>query len=100
MAPILSSFWRITLPLLRPVIAVAMIIRGLDAARTFDAVWIMTQGGPQHGSEVLSLYIYLDMIRYGRLGEAAAVATLFLIALMALSMSAYYLIWRPGLSQK
>ena len=96
----LQLFWRVTLPLLRPVIAVALIIRGLDAARTFDAVWIMTQGGPQHGSEVLSLYVYLDMIRYGRLGEAAAVATLFLIALMALSMSAYYLIWRPGLSQK
>ncbi len=96
----LQLFWRVTLPLLRPVIAVALIIRGLDAARTFDAVWIMTQGGPQHGSEVLSLYVYLDMIRYGRLGEAAAVATLFLIALMVLSMAAYYLIWRPGLSQK
>ena len=96
----LQQFWRITLPLLRPVIAVALIIRGLDAARTFDAIWIMTQGGPQHGSEVLSLYVYLDMIRYGRLGEAAAAATLFLIALMILSMSAYFLIWRPGASQK
>lgn len=95
----LQLFWRVTLPLLRPVIAVALIIRGLDAARTFDAIWIMTQGGPQHKSEVLSLYVYLDMIRYGRLGEAAAVATLFLIGLMTLSMTAYYLIWRPGRSQ-
>ncbi|MDQ6693627.1 MAG: sugar ABC transporter permease [Chloroflexota bacterium] len=93
-----QQFWNVTLPLLRPVIAVALIIRGLDAARTFDAVWIMTQGGPQHKSEVLSLYVYLDMIRYGRLGEAAAVATLFLIALLAVSMVAYYLIWRPGRS--
>lgn len=92
-------FWNITLPLLRPVIAVAIIIRGLDAARTFDAIWIMTQGGPQHSSEVLSLYIYLDMIRYGRLGEAAAIATLFLIGLMGLSLTAYYMVWRPGISQ-
>ena len=95
----LRLFWNITLPLLRPVIAVAIIIRGLDAARTFDAIWIMTQGGPQHSSEVLSLYIYLDMIRYGRLGEAAAIATLFLIGLMGLSLSAYYIVWRPGASQ-
>jgi multiple sugar transport system permease protein len=96
----LRLFWNITLPLLRPVIAVAIIIRGLDAARTFDAIWIMTQGGPQHSSEVLSLYIYLDMIRYGRLGEAAAIATLFLIGLLVLSMSAYYIVWRPGVSQQ
>jgi multiple sugar transport system permease protein len=95
----LRLFWNITLPLLRPVIAVAIIIRGLDAARTFDAIWIMTQGGPQHSSEVLSLYIYLDMIRYGRLGEAAAIATLFLIGLLVLSLSAYYIVWRPGVSQ-
>jgi len=96
----LRHFWNITLPLLRPVIAVAIIIRGLDAARTFDAIWIMTQGGPQHRSEVLSLYIYLDMIRYGRLGEAAAIATLFLIGLLVVSMSAYYIVWRPGVSQQ
>jgi len=40
------------------------------------------------------------MIRYGRLGEAAAIATLFLIGLLVLSLSAYYIVWRPGVAQQ
>ena len=48
-----------SLPLLRPVIAVIFIIRGIDAARTFDVIWIQTEGGPRFASEVLSL-TYID----------------------------------------
>lgn len=91
----LQSFWNITLPLLRPVIAVVIIIRGIDAARTFDAIWIMTEGGPMSKSEVLSLQIYLTMIRYGRVGEASAIATIFLVFLVALGLFAFYKIWKP-----
>ena len=93
-------FWHIMLPLLRPVVAVILIIRGLDAARTFDAIFIQTGGGPQNASEVLSLNIYRTMIRYGRLGEASAVATLFLIALLIFSVVMYSSIWRPGQAAK
>ncbi len=94
----IQTFRRITLPLLRPVIAVVLIIRGIDAARTFDMIWIQTEGGPRFASEVLSLQVYRSMIRYGRLGEASAVAALFMIGLLVLSLIAFYSIWRPGLS--
>ncbi|MEJ5312512.1 MAG: sugar ABC transporter permease [Anaerolineae bacterium] len=94
----IQTFRRITLPLLRPVIAVVLIIRGIDAARTFDMIWIQTEGGPRFASEVLSLQVYRTMIRYGRLGEASALATLFMIGLLGLSLIAFYSIWRPGLS--
>ena len=96
----LRVFWHIMLPLLRPVIAVVLIIRGLDAARTFDAIFIQTGGGPQNASEVLSLQIYRTMIRYGRLGEASATATLFLIALLVFSMVAYFSLWPRNLSSQ
>jgi multiple sugar transport system permease protein len=91
----IQSFWNITIPLLRPVIAVVIIIRGIDAARTFDAIWIMTEGGPMNKSEVLSLRIYLTMIRYGRVGEASAMGTIFLVFLVALGLFAFYKIWKP-----
>lgn len=94
----IQTFRRITLPLLRPVIAVVLIIRGIDAARTFDMIWIQTEGGPRFASEVLSLQVYRTMIRHGRLGEASAVAALFMIGLLVLSLIAFYSIWRPGLS--
>ncbi|MGO7425469.1 carbohydrate ABC transporter permease, partial [Rhizobium ruizarguesonis] len=48
----LKRFWHVTLPLMRPVIAVVVIVRGVDAAKTFDLIWIQTQGGPSHASEV------------------------------------------------
>lgn len=89
-------FWHVTLPLMRPVIAVVVIVRGVDAAKTFDLIWIQTQGGPRHASEVFSMNIYQRMVRYGDLGEASASGTLFLIVMMLLAAVAYRKIWRPA----
>lgn len=91
----LKRFWHVTLPLMRPVIAVIVIVRGVDAAKTFDLIWIQTQGGPSHASEVFSMNIYQRMVRYGDLGEASASGTLFLIVMMLLAAVAYWKIWRP-----
>ena len=91
----LQLFRHITLPLLRPVIAVVIIIRGIDAARAFDIIWVQTEGGPRFASEVLSMHIYRNMIRYGDVGFASAIATLFLLALLVLSLLAFFSIWRP-----
>ncbi len=89
-------FWHVTLPLMRPVIAVIVIVRGVDAAKTFDLIWIQTQGGPRHASEVFSMNIYQRMVRFGDLGEASASGTLFLIVMMLLAAVAYWKIWRPA----
>lgn len=92
----LKRFWHVTLPLMRPVIAVIVIVRGVDAAKTFDLIWIQTQGGPRHASEVFSMNIYQRMVRYGDLGEASASGVLFLIVMMLLAALAYWKIWRPA----
>lgn len=91
-----KRFWHVTLPLMRPVIAVIVIVRGVDAAKTFDLIWIQTQGGPRQASEVLSMNIYQRMIRFGDLGQASASATLFLVVMMVLAAIAYWKIWRPA----
>lgn len=95
----LQIFRRVTLPLLRPVIAVVLIIRGIDAARAFDIIWIQTEGGPRFASEVLSLYIYRTMIRFGDLGEASAVATLFLVGMLIVAAVSFRAIWGSGTSR-
>ena len=92
----LNRFWHVTLPMMRPVLAVVVIVRGVDAAKTFDLIWIQTQGGPDHQSEVFSMNIYQRMVRYGDLGQASASATLFLIVMMVLAIIAYWRIWRPA----
>jgi multiple sugar transport system permease protein len=91
-----ERLWHVTLPVMRPVIAVIVIVRGIDALKTFDLIWIQTQGGPRQASEVLSMNIYQRMVRYGDLGQASATATLFLVFMMILAGLAYWKIWRPS----
>lgn len=91
-----QRLFRIILPLLRPVIAVAIIVRGIDAARAFDIIAIQTGGGPQSASETLSLLIYRTAIRFGEPGAASAMGTLYLIAMLAVALIAVATIWRPG----
>jgi multiple sugar transport system permease protein len=70
--------WRVfrylTLPMLRPVIVVCVVIRAIDAFRTFDIVWTLTGGGPGRSTELFSLYAYVLaflQLDFGR-GSAAA----------------------------
>ncbi|CAN7278277.1 sugar ABC transporter permease [Devosia sp. LjRoot16] len=90
----INRFWYITLPMLRPVLAVVVVVRGIDALKTFDLIWIQTQGGPRQQSEVLSMNIYQRMVRYGDLGQASATATLFLLVMIGIAGLAYWKIWR------
>jgi len=74
-----TTSWRVfrhlTLPMLRPVIVVCVVIRSIDAFRTFDIVWTLTGGGPARSTELFSLYAYVDAflkLDFGR-GSAAAI---------------------------
>ena len=87
---------QIILPLLRPVIAVVLIIRVVDAARAFDVILIQTNGGPQSASEVLSLLIYRTAVRFGDPGLASAMSTMYLAVMLVVAVVAAGLIWRPG----
>lgn len=87
---------RIIVPLLRPVIAVALIVRGIDAAKAFDIILIQTGGGPQNASQTLSLLIHQTMVRFGEPGLASAMGTVYLIAMMLVAALAVAFIWHPG----
>ncbi|TKR26630.1 sugar ABC transporter permease [Cellulomonas hominis] len=91
-----TLLWRIILPLLRPVVAVALIVRGIDAAKAFDIILIQTGGGPQNASQTLSLLIHQTMVRYGDPGLASAMGTVYLLAMMIVAGLAVWFIWRPG----
>jgi multiple sugar transport system permease protein len=78
-----ASAWRqffdLTLPFLKPVIAIALLLRTMDAFRLFDLVFILTGGGPADATKVLSLYIFQVAFRFVDIGYAAAVS-LFVLA--------------------
>lgn len=82
-------FWRIRLPLIKPLVYIAIILRGLEAFKIFDTVYIMTGGGPGTTTETISVYIYKLAIVYHDISYAAAVS---LIVLLIVGMVSWYAI--------
>ena len=77
-----NIFWHLTVPMLKPVIVVSLLIRALDAFTVFDQVFVLTQGGPGTATEVATLMIYKTAFRFSQFGYGAAMA----IGLLALVM--------------
>src|ERR1700716_4708508 len=73
-----TTTWRVfrflTLPMLRPVMVVCVVIRAIDAFRTFDIVWTLTGGGPGRSTELFSLYAYVHAFLNLDLGRGSAAA--------------------------
>jgi multiple sugar transport system permease protein len=87
----LQTFAKVTLPLLRPTLAVTLIFRTLDAFRVFDAVYALTEGGPANTTETLSVYAYKTLMRAGDFGYGSALSVATFACVMALA--AVYIKW-------
>lgn len=94
-----QRFRYIRLPLLRPAILVALIIRTVDAFRVFDIVYIITSGGPAFKTITISYLTYLNTFSYGKQGTGAALS--FLISFFTIIMAYAYIrfLYRPEESQ-
>jgi len=81
-----DMFRFITLPLVMPFLMVAIIIRAIDALKSFDIIFVMTQGGPGTASETINIYLYLQAFSFFNIGHASAVAIVFFFILLALAV--------------
>jgi multiple sugar transport system permease protein len=81
-----AGYWRILLdvilPLLKPTILLALLLRSMDLLRIFDQIFILTQGGPGSATETMSLYIYRTAFRFSNFGYAAAMSFIALMITM------------------
>ena len=93
-------FWYITLPLLRPVIIVAVALQMIDLFRVFDTVYIMTRGGPGHATEMFPFYIYRSAFSDDRLGFAAALSYITVGITVFLLIPLFYLERRGAESER
>jgi multiple sugar transport system permease protein len=81
-----QTFRHVTLPLLKPAILIALLLRTMDLLRVFDQIFILTEGGPGSATETISLYIYRTAFRFGDFGYAAAMSFVLLILTNAISL--------------
>ncbi|MFJ2608442.1 carbohydrate ABC transporter permease [Streptomyces sp. NPDC091279] len=84
-------FWRITLPLLRPVLAVVLIMTVIGSFQVFDTVAVTTFGGPGNATNVLQYYIYGAAFGRFQFGYASAMSVALLVVLSAITVLQYRL---------
>ncbi|MEF9427607.1 MAG: sugar ABC transporter permease, partial [Candidatus Mariimomonas ferrooxydans] len=79
-------FTRITLPLLMPVILIVLIFRTLDAFRVFDAVYVLTGGGPANTTETLSIYAYKVLFQLLHFGYGSTLSVIVFLCVGLISV--------------
>jgi len=94
-----QRFWQIRLPLLRPAILVALIVRTVEAFRVFDIVYIITSSGPANRTLTITYLTYLNSFAFGKQGIGAALS--FLISIFTITMALIYIrfLYRPEETQ-
>ncbi|HPT83640.1 MAG TPA: sugar ABC transporter permease [Limnochordia bacterium] len=85
-ASTLQSIRLITLPLLQPTILAAMTLRAIDAFKTYDIIYTMTQGGPGYATETLNIYSFVLGFQYFQMGKASALLIIFFALTLGLAV--------------
>jgi multiple sugar transport system permease protein len=90
-----KSFFYITIPQIRGVLLVVLLLRWIFMFNKFDIIWIITQGGPAGATETLPILAYRTGMRAMRMGEAAAITSILLLILVTI-MVIYQVIFKPA----
>ncbi len=88
-----QCFWRVELPLLRGILVTAMTLSLIGSLKYFDLIWVMTEGGPSHATELMATYMYKQAFASYRMGYGSTIASaMFAIVMIAalVTMAAGY----------
>lgn len=87
-------FWEVQLPLLRPVILLALVLRFLEAMAEFPKTWALFQGGPGSATETIPVYIYLVTWQYFQISKGAALSYVVMLLMVVIVLIAIKLLRR------
>ncbi|MBZ9747692.1 sugar ABC transporter permease [Mesorhizobium sp. CO1-1-7] len=97
-----AGAWRVfadlTFPMMRPVLAIAIVLRTIEAFGTFDQVFVLTRGGPGEATRLVSIYGYDTAFKFQQTGYAAALFVTIGLVVLALALSAVRLLRRVDAS--
>ncbi len=81
-----KAFRYITLPLIRPMVATAMSLNAIGSLKFFDLIFNMTEGGPNHKTEVLATHLYQQGFKYFKYGYASAIGVVLLVLCLLVTL--------------
>src|SRR5215475_7447125 len=87
-------FWEVQLPLLRPVIFLALVLRFLEAMAEFPKTWALLQGGPGTATETLPIYIFLTTWQYFEISKGAAMSYIVMLLMITIVLAAIHILRR------
>jgi multiple sugar transport system permease protein len=87
-------FWEIQVPLLRPVILLALVLRFLEAMAEFPKTWALFQGGPGSATETLPVYIFMTTWQYFEISKGAAMSYVVMVMMVVIVLIAIHLLRR------
>lgn len=79
-------FWHITLPAVRGAVVVALILRAVDALKTFDIIYVITGGGPGTATETLNVYAFRSGFEFFRAGYAASLLIFLMFLVLGIAI--------------
>ncbi len=89
-----DQFRYITLPLMKPFINIAIVLNVIYVFNSLPIIWVMTEGGPANGTDILVTYLYKLAFRFGQLGKAAAISLVMFGVLLAFTVLYVWLVSR------
>lgn len=81
-----QRFFYLVLPMLMPTILTALLLRSIEALKTFDIIYTMTRGGPGFATETLNTYAYVLSFEYFRMGRASSLLVIFFAIVLGVSL--------------
>ncbi len=78
----IQNLFYITIPSLRPLLITVILLKAIDAARGFDIIWVLSQGGPGTATQTLSIYLYKNTVQYNKIGYSSAMSIIFMAMIM------------------
>ncbi len=81
-----QTFWRVTLPMITPTLFFVGIMTLINGFQAFDSVYLLTQGGPEHSTELLVYWMFKNAFEFYKIGPASAIAYILFMTILALTL--------------
>lgn len=89
-----DSFRFVTLPLMKPFINIAVVLNVIYVFNSLPIIWVMTEGGPANGTDILVTYLYKLAFRFGQLGKASAISLIMFFVLFVFTIAYVVMVMR------
>lgn len=85
------TFWMVTLPMVTPTLFFVGIMTIINGFQTFDSVYLLTQGGPEHSTELMVYWMFKNAFEFYKIGPASAIAYILFVVILALTLAQWQL---------